>query len=112
MVLVCTCVLFAFACLSALRSCGSVAAHVTRTENSNGGKYVYYTLTLDAQLQLIADSFALRIDGAARVVSAGLARNFLQHQTLIGAYDARGSVMRENDALSRAYNGRWNASRE
>lgn len=56
-------------------------------------------LTFYSQRQLIADCFALIVNGTARIISSIMFGYLLQHQTLIGTYDACRCVVLQVNTL-------------
>lgn len=56
-------------------------------------------LTFNTQRQLVADSFALRINCATRVIATCFASHFLQHETLIRSNDTSARIVGDDDAL-------------
>lgn len=56
-------------------------------------------LTLHAEQLLIADGFALGIDGTAGVISGRLFRHLLQHQALAALDDPGGCIELQQDVL-------------
>lgn len=56
-------------------------------------------LTFYSQRQLIADRFALVVNGTARIISSIMFGDLLQHQALIGAYYACRCVVLQVNTL-------------
>lgn len=56
-------------------------------------------LTFNSQRQLIADRFALIVNGTARIISSIMFGDLLQHQALIGAYYACRCVVLQVNTL-------------